>query len=82
MKRETGNVKAYDVETPALLLHLDVVERNLAHMAARAHQYARSSWPPASDSAARLFMYIATMVSSPITRKRSTPSQVTKPRSM
>ena len=38
MKRETGNVKAYDVETPALLLHLDVVERNLAHMAARARQ--------------------------------------------
>jgi len=31
-------VKAYDVETPALLLHLDVVERNLAHMAARARQ--------------------------------------------
>src|SRR3989441_2431831 len=38
VKRETGNVKAYDVETPALLLHLDVVERNLAHMAARARQ--------------------------------------------
>jgi len=29
-------VNVYDVETPALLLHLDVVERNLAHMAARA----------------------------------------------
>src|SRR3989454_11187422 len=28
----------YDVERPALLLHLDVVERNLAHMAARARQ--------------------------------------------
>src|SRR6059036_4302658 len=28
----------YDLETPALLLHLDVVERNLAHMAARARQ--------------------------------------------
>jgi D-serine deaminase-like pyridoxal phosphate-dependent protein len=27
-----------DVETPALLLHLDVVERNLAHMAGRARQ--------------------------------------------
>jgi len=31
-------VSVYDVETPALLLHLDVVERNLAHMAARARQ--------------------------------------------
>jgi len=31
-------VNVYDVETPALLLHLDVVERNLAHMAARARQ--------------------------------------------
>src|SRR5712691_7371996 len=28
----------YDVETPALLLHLDVVERNVEHMAARARQ--------------------------------------------
>src|ERR1041384_5101408 len=28
----------YDIETPALLLHLDVVERNLAHMADRARQ--------------------------------------------
>src|SRR2546422_2870929 len=28
----------YDVETPALLLHLDVAERNIAHMAARARQ--------------------------------------------
>jgi D-serine deaminase-like pyridoxal phosphate-dependent protein len=28
----------YDLETPALLLHLDVVERNLQHMAARARQ--------------------------------------------
>src|SRR5438874_4263587 len=37
-KRERGNVNVYDVETPALLLHLDVVERNLAHMAARARQ--------------------------------------------
>src|SRR5258708_11942845 len=37
-KRERGNVTVYDVETPALLLHLDVVERNLAHMAARARQ--------------------------------------------
>src|SRR5438477_7474701 len=36
--RDAGCVKAYDVETPALLLHLDVVERNLAHMAARARQ--------------------------------------------
>src|SRR3989440_10153705 len=35
---DEGRVKAYDVETPALLLHLDVVERNLAHMAARARQ--------------------------------------------
>jgi D-serine deaminase-like pyridoxal phosphate-dependent protein len=31
-------VRAYDVETPALLVHLDVVERNLAHMAGRARQ--------------------------------------------
>ncbi len=31
-------MKAYDVETPALLLHLDVVERNLTHMATRARQ--------------------------------------------
>jgi len=31
-------VRGYDVETPALLLHLDVVERNLAHMAGRARQ--------------------------------------------
>src|SRR3989442_13692187 len=37
-KRERGNVNVYEVETPALLLHLDVVERNLAHMAARARQ--------------------------------------------
>src|SRR3989440_8665838 len=35
---DEGRVKAYDVETPALLLHLDVVERNLAHMVARARQ--------------------------------------------
>lgn len=28
----------YDLETPALLLHLDVVERNLRHMAERARQ--------------------------------------------
>jgi len=28
----------YDVETPALLLHLDVAERNIAYMAARARQ--------------------------------------------
>ncbi|PYO98821.1 MAG: hypothetical protein DMD61_08925 [Gemmatimonadetes bacterium] len=28
----------YDLETPALLLHLDVVERNLAHMADRARK--------------------------------------------
>ena len=38
MKRETGNGTSYDVETPALLLHLDVVERNVAYMAARARQ--------------------------------------------
>jgi len=38
VKRETGNGTRYDVETPALLLHLDVVERNVEHMAARAHQ--------------------------------------------
>jgi len=31
-------VNVYEVETPALLLHLDVVERNLAYMAARARQ--------------------------------------------
>src|SRR6266446_2065296 len=37
-KRETGNGTRYDVETPALLLHLDVVERNVEHMAARARQ--------------------------------------------
>src|SRR5437016_9223208 len=36
--RDAGCVKVHDVETPALLLHLDVVERNLAHMAARARQ--------------------------------------------
>src|SRR5207247_8028935 len=36
--RDAGCVKVYDVETPALLLHLDVVERNLAHMAARARE--------------------------------------------
>ena len=36
--RDAGCVKVYDVETPALLLHLDVVERNVAHMAARARQ--------------------------------------------
>jgi len=29
---------AHDLETPALLLHLDVVERNVQHMAARARQ--------------------------------------------
>jgi D-serine deaminase-like pyridoxal phosphate-dependent protein len=29
---------SYEVETPALLLHLDVVERNLAHMADRARR--------------------------------------------
>ena len=28
----------YDIETPALLLHLDVVERNVQHMAERARQ--------------------------------------------
>src|SRR3989449_3611225 len=28
----------YDLETPALLLHLDVVERNVQHMSARARQ--------------------------------------------
>src|SRR5213594_2171144 len=28
----------YDLETPALLLHLDVVERNVEHMATRARQ--------------------------------------------
>ena len=38
MKRETENGKLYDVETPALLLHLDVVERNVAFMAGRARQ--------------------------------------------
>jgi len=38
VKRETGNGTLYDVETPALLLHLDVVERNVAYMAARARQ--------------------------------------------
>ena len=38
MKRETGREKIYDVETPALLLHLDVVERNVGHMAERAGQ--------------------------------------------
>jgi len=38
VKRETGNRTLYDVETPALLLHLDVVERNVAYMAARARQ--------------------------------------------
>ena len=31
-------MNVYDVETPALLLHLDVVEHNLAHMAGRARQ--------------------------------------------
>lgn len=31
-------MQAYDVETPALLLHLDVVERNLERMATRARQ--------------------------------------------
>ena len=31
-------MNVYDVETPALLLHLDVVERNVAYMAARARQ--------------------------------------------
>src|SRR6266516_1226105 len=36
--RDAGCVNVYDVETPALLLHLDVVERNLAHMAARARE--------------------------------------------
>ena len=36
--RDAGCVRTYDVETPALLLHLDVVERNLAHMAARARE--------------------------------------------
>src|SRR5213082_1815200 len=36
--RDAGCVKVHDVETPALLLHLDVVERNLAGMAARARQ--------------------------------------------
>src|SRR5207245_5135669 len=36
--RDAGCGKLYDVETPALLLHLDVVERNVAHMAARARQ--------------------------------------------
>ena len=36
--RDAGCVKVHDVETPALLLHLDVVERNLAHMAARARK--------------------------------------------
>src|SRR5205814_10234503 len=36
--RDAGCVKVHDLETPALLLHLDVVERNLAHMAARARQ--------------------------------------------
>src|SRR5205807_1625276 len=36
--RDAGCVSVFDVETPALLLHLDVVERNLAHMAARARQ--------------------------------------------
>jgi D-serine deaminase-like pyridoxal phosphate-dependent protein len=34
-----------DVETPALLLHLDVVERNLAHMAARAQRLGVSLRP-------------------------------------
>jgi len=38
VKRETENGKLYDVETPALLLHLDVVERNVAFMAGRARQ--------------------------------------------
>jgi D-serine deaminase-like pyridoxal phosphate-dependent protein len=28
----------YDLETPALLLHLDIVERNVEQMAARARQ--------------------------------------------
>src|SRR5205085_3265829 len=37
-KRDTGNVNVCDVETPALLMHLDVVERNLTHMATRARQ--------------------------------------------
>ena len=36
--RDAGCVRVCDVETPALLLHLDVVERNLAHMATRARQ--------------------------------------------
>src|SRR5256884_6782025 len=36
--RDAGCVSLYDVETPALLLHLDVVERNLTHMATRARQ--------------------------------------------
>ena len=31
-------MRAYDVETPALLLHLDVVERNLERMAGRARE--------------------------------------------
>ena len=35
----------YDLETPALLLHLDVVERNLAHMADRARNLGVSCDP-------------------------------------
>ena len=39
MARKAGTTKPFDrIETPALLLHLDVVERNLAHMAERARQ--------------------------------------------
>src|SRR3989442_12393655 len=47
-KRERGNVNVYDVETPALLLHLDVVERNLAHLAARARQLDHAQRRPVS----------------------------------
>src|SRR5437667_101296 len=35
-KGEGGKVDKHDLETPALLLHLDVVERNVKHMAERA----------------------------------------------
>jgi len=36
--RRTGSASGCDIETPALLLHLDLVERNLERMAARARR--------------------------------------------
>src|SRR2546425_13112470 len=35
-RKGEGRREMYDLETPALLLHLDVVERNVKHMAERA----------------------------------------------